>query len=289
MRIYLRPLIANKIKNIYSSVKQKAFYRTFFLLFPYARITSEILETKFFRRDIQPCIFNQFNFKKIIVLAPHPDDELFGCGGTLKKFLEYGSNIHVIYFTSGSENQNIAQKIENEAERLCESWGMNPIFLRQNPKQIELHDKLIDKLCSCISSMDPDIIFTTFFIDDHDDHKKICESLLKIKKRNIKLPQIWSYQIYTTIMPNLVVDITDQIAIKLDWVRKYNSVSGNRDWATFVQGMAAINSRYIPSKNPVFVEAFLRLNPEDYILLIERFFSSSPRIIYTSDCYKNAA
>ncbi|MBD3196508.1 MAG: hypothetical protein GF311_11125 [Candidatus Lokiarchaeota archaeon] len=36
---------------------------------------------------------------KIVIFAPHPDDELFGCGGSLLKWLDEGNDIHLIYLT----------------------------------------------------------------------------------------------------------------------------------------------------------------------------------------------
>ncbi len=38
---------------------------------------------------------------KIIIFAPHPDDEVFGAGGSILKWLEDGHNIHIIWFTDG--------------------------------------------------------------------------------------------------------------------------------------------------------------------------------------------
>lgn len=39
---------------------------------------------------------------KIVVFAPHPDDELYGCGGSMLKWMEEGHDVHVIYFSDNS-------------------------------------------------------------------------------------------------------------------------------------------------------------------------------------------
>jgi len=41
------------------------------------------------------------NNLKIIVFAPHPDDESYGAGGSIMKWLEEGNDIHIIWFTDG--------------------------------------------------------------------------------------------------------------------------------------------------------------------------------------------
>jgi len=36
---------------------------------------------------------------KIVIFAPHPDDEIFGCGGSILKWLQEGHDVHIIYVT----------------------------------------------------------------------------------------------------------------------------------------------------------------------------------------------
>jgi len=36
---------------------------------------------------------------KIIVFAPHPDDEIYGCGGSILKWMDEGHEVHIIYVT----------------------------------------------------------------------------------------------------------------------------------------------------------------------------------------------
>jgi len=46
---------------------------------------------------------------KIVVFAPHPVDEIFGCGGSILKWIEEGHNVHIIYITDN---------------RVLISWGL---------------------------------------------------------------------------------------------------------------------------------------------------------------------
>lgn len=36
---------------------------------------------------------------KIVVFAPHPDDEIFGCGGSILKWMDEGNDVHIVYVT----------------------------------------------------------------------------------------------------------------------------------------------------------------------------------------------
>ena len=73
---------------------------------------SKVLETKRFNRNLQPLELDHPDANRILVIAPHPDDDIIGAGGTLIKAKENGANIHVIYVTNGLPDQEGA--IRNE-------------------------------------------------------------------------------------------------------------------------------------------------------------------------------
>ena len=57
--------------------------------------------------------------KNVVVFAPHPDDEVLGCGGTIAKNLADGNNVFVIFMTDGR-------------------YGLNEIGVNENPSPLEL-------------------------------------------------------------------------------------------------------------------------------------------------------
>ena len=55
--------------------------------------------------------------KKIIIVAPHPDDEVIGLGGTLLRLLEEGCTVEIIYMTSGKLSEKKIR--EQELQKVC--------------------------------------------------------------------------------------------------------------------------------------------------------------------------
>ena len=53
---------------------------------------------------------------KILVIAPHPDDEIIGCGGTIAKAIENNNNVYIQYLSSGDR---IEKRREEEAKKVC--------------------------------------------------------------------------------------------------------------------------------------------------------------------------
>ncbi|MFW9928570.1 MAG: PIG-L deacetylase family protein, partial [Candidatus Thorarchaeota archaeon] len=64
---------------------------------------------------------------KIVVFAPHPDDEVYGCGGSILKWMEEGHDIHVVYVTDncaliswGRKNNELIEEEVKEYINLTE-------------------------------------------------------------------------------------------------------------------------------------------------------------------------
>ncbi|MDA1347823.1 MAG: PIG-L family deacetylase [Chloroflexi bacterium] len=252
------------------------------------RACAEVLETKRFAQNLRPVQVDVPDRKRLLVIAPHPDDDTFGAGGTLTKAVANGAKVDVVYITAGSSDPEQAESIRQEAAQVCDAMGATPTFLGLHPKGIPLDDsELNDRVTSLLTDLDPDAIFISFLLDDHDDHRRVNELLLTVagglRPSGV---EVWAYQIYSTVIPNVVVDITGQVDAKRELMRMWRSVSGNRDWAHYVLGMNAANSRYIQSREPVFAEAFFVVPIEEYLELCRLYFARSPRDIYYSDSYR---
>ena len=65
---------------------------------------------------------------KILVIAPHPDDEVLGCGGTIVKLVALGYSVSVLYLSSGDKDQKAREK---EAVNVCKYFKIKKYrFLR---------------------------------------------------------------------------------------------------------------------------------------------------------------
>ncbi len=64
--------------------------------------------------------------KRVIVFSPHPDDDVISMGGTIRRLMQQGHDVHVAYETSG----NIA--VNNEEVTRCMHFinGFNQIFAK---------------------------------------------------------------------------------------------------------------------------------------------------------------
>src|SRR5207245_2610889 len=59
------------------------------------------------QRAAQPMDPVQYRGKRVVVLAPHPDDEIIGCGGTLAKLIAHRAHVTAVYATAGAQTASL--------------------------------------------------------------------------------------------------------------------------------------------------------------------------------------
>ena len=262
-----------KIKSIIMSrltrfVDDKAI-KFFFRKAPYLdqNKLNFLLDSLWYNNLLRPQKKNIDKNKKILLIAPHPDDEVIGCGGTLLKFTEKKSDISIIYVTLGSNDKKKNELRKKEATNVCIKMGWNYYFLEQ-----KLNYKSWDnlELKKIINKLKPEIIFTPSIFDDNIEHKNsnflLCDSISNISS------EIWLYQVYSSHVANTLIDITNVIEMKKKMIKIYNSQMKTRDWTHFSLGLNAWNSRFLGTRGKkAWVETFLVLNSKFYKNFINKF------------------
>ena len=179
--------------------------------------------------------------KKILVVAAHPDDEVIGCAGTIKKFTDSGNEVHLIVGSDGvsSRNTNKSEYIKrNEAlENSCEFLKINKIYKLQLPdNQMDTIPllKITQDIEKVIQEYLPEIVFVNHYGDLNIDHQIIHRATLTAcrPQPNLCVKQIYSYEVMSStdyqtdnsikFMPNTFFDISDVIEIKKESLKIYD-------------------------------------------------------------------
>lgn len=116
--------------------------------------------------------------RKILVLAPHPDDGELGCGGTIAKLAREGNTIYYAAVTSC--NETLPEKyprgtLVEECKRATRILGIdenNLWFLGYEVRNLqEFRQKILDDFVKIYKTFTPDIVFMPSPADTHQDHK----------------------------------------------------------------------------------------------------------------------
>jgi LmbE family N-acetylglucosaminyl deacetylase len=229
---------------------------------PDLEAASELLNTMRFTVNLRPQELAGPRARRIAVLAPHPDDEVIGPGGTLIRARRDGAEIDVLYLPPRQGGDWGERRVE--AEAVCGRLGFAPRFLAAQAD-----------LAEALATFRPDAVFLPFVLDDHPDHREASRLLSQAWPQSGGAgAEVWAYQVYTALLPNAIVDITPEIEEKKAAIRVYASQLRKRDWAHYAAGLGAFNSRLKQSSaTPSFVEPFFVLPIEDYLAFCAKYFA----------------
>lgn len=178
--------------------------------------------------------------KNIIVIAPHPDDETLGCGGTILKHKADGDRVACVFITNITEAQGYsAQKIQErqgEIEQVSKLYGFDSVFKLNYPTTTLDSTallKLVPDISKIFSEFQPNTVYLPNGSDIHSDHRVTFEAVMSCTK-SFRYPFIEKILAYETVSetefasedafePNYFIDISDYLNKKLEIMKVYKS------------------------------------------------------------------
>ena len=138
---------------------------------------------------------------KILVIAPHPDDEVLGCGGTIAKYGEHGDEVYLCVVTKAYSPEWSEEFIKNrprEVEAAGDVLGIKNIYFLDflTVKLDSVPQKeLIAKIYEVIKKVEPDVMYIPHIGDLNKDHRLVFEaSLVAARPINNRIKKILSYE-----------------------------------------------------------------------------------------------
>lgn len=217
--------------------------------------------------------FANWSGKRALVFAPHEDDEVLGCGGTIKRLVDIGAEVRVIYITDGSQGsikkRNGLAKIRKlEAVAGLEVLGCQDyVFMGFKDGKLEVSEEVVEAVSGELSSFHPHSIFVTHPFDGPNDHV-ITSAIVGQALRGYRGEMnCFNYEIWNPVLPNCLVDITKEMAVKEKAMRKHVSQMEIVDYIHHFKGLNAYRAIY--TSNCDYCEAFLRLGKKEQVLFCE--------------------
>ena len=171
----------------------------------------------------------------VLALSPHADDVEIAMGGTIAKYVSNGHNVTIL--TAILPKENIDGKINDfmsknrrkEQEKAAKILGTNLEILDLDPYDFRFNRKYVKLFEQQILNYKPDIIFSCWEHDSHQDHKNLANILFSVtRKNNI------SINMYEAMLPGglnthsfnpqCFVNISKFIDTKIDALKAYESV-----------------------------------------------------------------
>jgi len=186
---------------------------------------------------------------KILVVAPHADDETLGMGGTIARLANEGNHVTVAVMTGHGEKEKHPlwertywDTIRNEAQSAMKVLGVEQLLFAEIPAALVSHTSPVEvnrEAWKMIERVEPDVLYIPFSWDLHTDHRVLSYAFSVAWRPHTELGrrirQVYMYEtqsethwnyssgIEPGFIPNTWVDITETLAIKLEAMNRYQS------------------------------------------------------------------
>lgn len=224
---------------------------------------------------------------RVLVLAPHMDDEVIGCGGAICKHVRSGARVTVVFVTdgrygsrmlthlSGAERRRHEQEVaairKAESKAALEVLGVQEaIYWGAEETTLAGNRELPFKLAELLTSLRPNILYLPFFLEEHPDHRAISWILAEAMQSAAPTFDCFGYEVWTTLFPNYLVEISDVIAMKKEALRKYRSQIADTDYLHTALGLNAFRSGAL-LRTGGYTEAFFSAPVREYVDLYRSF------------------
>jgi LmbE family N-acetylglucosaminyl deacetylase len=215
--------------------------------------------------------------KTILVIAPHPDDETLGCGGTLLRHIDEGDLVYWLIGTTIKEEQGFpSSKVKSrkkEIKKVSDEYGFagykqldyNTTELDQVPRNI-----LVNEISEYVNEVKPHTIYLPYRNDIHSDHAQIFDASVACTK-SFRYPFVRKVCVYETLSeteyglrtddsgfkPNLWVDISRYLNQKIKIMKIFESEVGEHPFPRSEANIRALSHLRGSTCNTKAAESFI--------------------------------
>ncbi|NRD23237.1 PIG-L family deacetylase [Winogradskyella litoriviva] len=206
------------------------------------------------------------NNGNVLVLAPHPDDELVGCGGTLLELSKLGATIHVVQMSQGATCSALKNELEkirhtvrwHEAKLVAEQFSFNQYYWPSNSEEeLDASEENEKRLLQLVNKLNPVLIFAPSDADKHIEHQiafQLINNALKKYKGDVS---VLKYPVWGALKRiDYAFDITKQSQKVLDAMYHYKVAMKAEDYAARMQIVWAYQGLLIKDNSESLVEVF---------------------------------
>ena len=179
---------------------------------------------------------------KILIIAPHPDDEVLGCGGTIVKHVSSGDEVYLCIVTKAyppdwSEDEIPRRK--QEVLKANEILGIKKTYFLDFPT-VRLdtipQKELADSISRLVNEVKPEIVYVPHKGDVNRDHHLVFAATLVATRPQpaLRIRKVLCYEVLSetewgvpsvenAFIPNVYVDISETLETKLKAMSEYKS------------------------------------------------------------------
>ena len=206
--------------------------------------------------DLIPYAPGRLDGSPVLVLAPHADDEVFGCGGAIVQSVAAGADVRLVILTDGAAQGDPTVRREEALEAARRLGLSEPEFWGLADRSIRPDDALLaDRLLSLLSEMSPALILAPSPAEIHPDHRALAllvYGLLQSIPRDSEAGEalqstiLAAYEVSAVMRPNLLIDVSAEWDTVLSAAEAYASQLEVHPYIEVMDGIARSRRLTLP-------------------------------------------
>ncbi|MDT8421795.1 MAG: PIG-L family deacetylase [Desulfuromonadales bacterium] len=216
--------------------------------------------------------------RRVVAFAPHPDDEIFGCGGALALLQATGAAIQIHVLTDGARGgsgdaASLVARREAESQAAARLLGLPaPSFWRLPDRGLVYGEPLIEGLRAAVAAADADLILLPAVTEVHPDHQTLALAGAEALRRLGGERHAAFYEIGATLpAPNLLIDISSLTERKQQAMQAFASQLQQESYAARISGLNCFRAHLL-APEATSAEAFLLVTVHALADGLERLF-----------------
>lgn len=217
--------------------------------------------------------------EKILVVAPHPDDETLGVGATLLKHKAAGDQLYWLIMTDMTGDPHYAEVLQQQRKQeiasVAKQYGFQETIQLPFPPARLDHPPMADvvgRVADVISTIRPSTVYVVHRGDAHSDHRITFDAVMAATKpfRATSVRRVLSYETpsetemgpalaASAFVPTCFVDVSATFAEKLRILESYHSEIGAHPFPRSLQTLTALAQWRGSTANVPLAEAFMLL------------------------------
>lgn len=172
-----------------------------------------------------------------LVIAPHPDDEVFGCGGAIASHVRHGQPVCVLVLTDGALYGDAAvRQLESNAAAAVLGYGL-PEFWAFPDRGLRYSEALVTRLVAKIAATGSDLVYAPSPWEIHPDHRQAHMLAVEAVRRSAPIVRLAFYEVGAPLRPNLLLDLTSLMDTKEAAMRCFASQLQQQDYVGHIQAL----------------------------------------------------
>lgn len=196
------------------------------------------MQDRLFEDRTFPQNFPLEQFKCPVLLAPHPDDEVFGCAGLLALWAKAGVRARVVILTSGqAQGEAIQRQMESRAAAtVLGNYTLD--FWELPDREVRCTPELMQRIACYLDACQADLLLAPALSEPHPDHQACALAALWSLAQLPRPVDLCFYESGSTLIHcTHVLDISSVQAQKMQAMQAFDSQEGVQPYASRIEAL----------------------------------------------------